>query len=147
MDCNFRSDNYNDRNAGLLCCVPIPRQQTGRSPIPQSGTTTVRQEFQNRTRDILTDRAEFMRMRLQDFREHLDISTIELGSDARLPGDYAAGHAMGVSYDTTNLPDEPTLVRDLRQAVRAYRALTFRGGLSDRYRALGQGRFRIQRSR
>ena len=40
-----------------------------------------------------------------------------------------AGHAWGVRYELNALPDETTLRADLQNAVRAYRALTFRGGI------------------
>jgi 5-methylcytosine-specific restriction protein A len=93
------------------------------------GTTAVRKEFQSRTREVLADRAAFMRKRLADFAENLRVTAIELGSDARLPGDYSAGHALGFSYSINALPDEDTLRGDLRELVRAYRALTFRGGI------------------
>ena len=75
------------------------------------------------------ERAAFIRQRLPDFVLRLPATLIALGSTARLPGDYAAGHALGVTYSIDNLPDEQTLTRDLRSALQAYRALTFRGGL------------------
>ena len=93
------------------------------------GTTAVRDEFGAKARDILADRAAFMRTRVGDFASQLPVENIELGSSARLPGDYVAGHAMGITYDLTNLPAETVLRNDLQIAVRAYRALTFRGGL------------------
>jgi len=58
----------------------------------------------------------------------LPATTIDLGSEARLPGDYAAGHALGMTYEFHKLPDENVLQSDLQTAIRAYRALTFRGG-------------------
>src|SRR5262245_20519089 len=70
-----------------------------------------------------------MRKRMSDFTSQLPVEQIELGSSARLPGDYAAGHAIGITYDLTNLPTEPVLRADLQTAVQCYRALTFRGGL------------------
>jgi 5-methylcytosine-specific restriction protein A len=93
------------------------------------GTTAVRDEFGPRAREILTDRAAFMRKRVGDFASYLPVETIELGSSARLPGDYAAGHAMGITYDLSDLPSETALRSDLQIAVQAYRGLTFRGGL------------------
>ena len=89
------------------------------------GTTAVREEFRTRTREILKDRADLMRKRVTDFEPLLPVTSIELGSTARLPGDYAAGHALGASY----LPDEAKLRADLQAIVRAYRALTYRGGI------------------
>jgi 5-methylcytosine-specific restriction protein A len=70
-----------------------------------------------------------MRKRVYDFGQLLPVTTIDLGSDARLPGDYVAGHALGASYALVDLPDEITLRRDLQTSVRAYRALTYRGGV------------------
>jgi 5-methylcytosine-specific restriction protein A len=93
------------------------------------GTTAVRQEFGPRAREILQDRAELMRKRVADFADALPTKAIDLGSNARLPGDYAAGHALGESYSLHELPDEANLRADLQTIVRAYRALTFRGGI------------------
>ena len=55
--------------------------------------------------------------------------TIDLGSQARLPGDYAAGHALGKTYALNTMPTEAELRTDLQMIVRAYRALTYRGGI------------------
>jgi 5-methylcytosine-specific restriction protein A len=65
------------------------------------GTTAIREEFGARARGVHIDRAEFMRKRVSEFQKTLPAVSIELGSDARLPGDYAAGHAMGVTYPST----------------------------------------------
>jgi 5-methylcytosine-specific restriction enzyme A len=93
------------------------------------GTTVVREEFGARAREILKDRADLMRKRVAEFAQALAVTNINLGSDARLPGDYAAGHALGASYTLAALPDEGTLRADLQAIVRAYRALTYRGGI------------------
>ena len=93
------------------------------------GTTAVREEFAGQARAVLSDRAELMRKRVAEFAAELPVTSIELGSTARLPGDYVAGHALGVSYSLGALPDEATLRQHLQAAVRAYRALTFRGGI------------------
>ena len=93
------------------------------------GTTAVREEFASKTRAVLADRAELMRKRVSDFAQPLPVTTIELGSDARLPGDYVAGHALGATYALEALPDELTLRTDLQTIVRAYRALNYRGGV------------------
>jgi 5-methylcytosine-specific restriction protein A len=102
------------------------------------GTTIVRQEFANAARQVLADRAEFMRKRLTDLVSLLPTTFIDLGSNARLPGDYAAGHALGIRYELADLPDSDQLGRDLRNAVRAYRALTFRGGLDTDVETMGE---------
>jgi 5-methylcytosine-specific restriction protein A len=77
----------------------------------------------------LRDRADLMRKRISEFADILPINKIDLGSEARLPGDYAAGHALGTSYKLDMLPDEARLRFDLQTIIRAYRALTYRGGV------------------
>jgi 5-methylcytosine-specific restriction protein A len=93
------------------------------------GTTAVREEFAGKAREVLADRAEFMRKRVAEYGALLPAHIIDLGSTARLPGDYVAGHALGASYTLDALPSEAILRTDLQNAVRAYRALTFRGGI------------------
>ena len=93
------------------------------------GTTAVREEFGARAREILQDRADLMRKRVAEFSETLPVNKIELGSDSRLPGDYVAGHALGVTYELSTLPEEAKLRADVQNIVRAYRALTYRGGI------------------
>ena len=89
----------------------------------------MREEFRERAREILRDRADLMRKRIAEFADILPINKIDLGSEARLPGDYAAGHALGTSYKLDMLPDEERLRFDLQTIIRAYRALTYRGGV------------------
>lgn len=93
------------------------------------GTTKVREEFGSRAREILQDRADLMRKRVAEFAQSLAVTEIELGSDARLPGDYVAGHALGKTYALDTLPAESGLRSDLQTIVRAYRALSYRGGI------------------
>lgn len=93
------------------------------------GTTAVREEFSARAREIMRDRADLMRKRVPEFAKTLPTDEIDLGSDARLPGDYAAAHALGVTYNTNTLPEETQLRADLQNIIRAYRALTYRGGI------------------
>jgi 5-methylcytosine-specific restriction enzyme A len=93
------------------------------------GTTAIREEFGAKARDVLNDRAEFMRKRLSEFQKTFPAVSINLGSDARLPSDYVAGHALGITYTLDKLPNEGTLQTDLRNIVHAFRALTFRGGI------------------
>ena len=92
------------------------------------GTTAVREEFGNETRAVLADRAELMRKRVSEFVQSLPETNIDLGSTARLPGDYVAGHALGATYELNTLPTEVVLRGDLQTIVRAYRALNYRGG-------------------
>jgi 5-methylcytosine-specific restriction enzyme A len=101
------------------------------------GTTAVREEFGATARRVLSERAAIIRERLPDFVLRLSVTQIALGSTARLSGDYAAGHALGLTYSLDNLPDEQTLADDLRSALQAYRALTFRGGLDTELTEVG----------
>jgi 5-methylcytosine-specific restriction protein A len=93
------------------------------------GTTSLREEFGARAREILKDRAHLMRRRVAEYEASLPVTSIELGSTARLPGDYVAGHVLGASYALPALPEEAKLRTDLQSIARAYRALTFRGGV------------------
>jgi 5-methylcytosine-specific restriction enzyme A len=78
-----------------------------------------------------------MRKRIADFAEALPVKAIDLGSSARLPGDYVAGHALGATYTLSALPDEVRLRADLQTIVRAYRSLTYRGGIDADIEASG----------
>src|ERR1700733_14385955 len=78
------------------------------------GTTAVREEFAGKAREVLADCAEFMRKRVAEYGALLPAHTIDLGSTARLPGDYVAGHALGCSYKHDALPTEATLRTDLQ---------------------------------
>jgi 5-methylcytosine-specific restriction enzyme A len=91
--------------------------------------TAVREEFGATACQVLSQRAAFVRDRLPDFVLRLRATQIALGSTAPLPSDHAAGHALGATYSLDNLPHEQALADDLRSALQAYRALTFRGGL------------------
>jgi 5-methylcytosine-specific restriction protein A len=90
---------------------------------------SIREEFGAKARGVLNDRAEFMRKRVSEFQKTLSAVSINLGSDARLPSDYVAGHALGITYTLDTLPNEGILQTNLHNIVRAYRALTFRGGI------------------
>jgi 5-methylcytosine-specific restriction protein A len=48
------------------------------------GTTAVREEFANKTRAVLADRAELMRKRVHEFTHSLAIKTIDLGVRHRM---------------------------------------------------------------
>jgi len=93
------------------------------------GATRTREEFGPQARQVLADRAALLRRRLSEFNDILSVLAIDLGSSKRLPGDYVAGHAMGRTYRLDALPDQAELRSDLSFAIRAYRAITFRGGL------------------
>lgn len=94
------------------------------------GTTAVYHEFGPRFgRDVLRDRAALIRNRMSDLSTRFASHEIALGSDVSLALGYEAGHAFGCSYEIEALPAEPDLLDDLASLLRAYRALTFRGGV------------------
>lgn len=94
------------------------------------GTTRVTDEFKSAALNVLADRAELMRQRVADFADRLPERSISFGLKVgRLARGYAAGHALGKTYDLKNLPPEEVLLSDLRHALGAYRELIFRGGL------------------
>ncbi len=92
------------------------------------GTTAVTREFKSQAHTVLKDRAQLMRLRLKDYSHRLASTEIQFRSNGGLPGDYAAGHALGIEYRLSNLPPETTLVSDLNDIISAYRKLIFRGG-------------------
>jgi 5-methylcytosine-specific restriction protein A len=63
-----------------------------------------------------------MRKRVQEFDVSLPVAAIDLGATTRLPGDYVAGHSLGVTYTLDALPEEASLRNDLQTIVRAYRS-------------------------
>ncbi len=96
------------------------------------GTTEVIQEF-GQTKAALEElrrRATLIRHRLKGEIGGYDLSAIDLAADGFFPKGYEAGHAFGRTYDLANLPDEETLVSDLRELVRLYRVLIIRGGVA-----------------
>jgi hypothetical protein len=94
------------------------------------GTTAVYHEFGVRFgREMLRDRAELIRNRLNDLSKRFPKKEISLASEASLALGYEAGHAFGCSYDAKALPSEEILLDDLVSILRAYRTLTFRGGV------------------
>ena len=95
------------------------------------GATEVRKEFKKRGLQELQQRADHMRKRLPEFLKSFPTLQIDLGSKARLPAGYEAGHALGISYALSALPSESVLQADLRKIVEAYRALIFRKIESD----------------
>lgn len=93
------------------------------------GTTAVRREFGAEARNVLKDRAALICARLPEFTPLLPQREIDLGSMQKLPRDYEAGHAFGARYRAGEDLDSERLAFDLGNAIAAYRALRFRGGL------------------
>lgn len=92
------------------------------------GTTSVRAEFRGAARDVLSKRADLIRDRVKDFLSTFPTRTIHLDGE-RLGRDYAAGHALGLTFTSSSMPDDDVLAEALSTMLRCYRALSFRGGL------------------
>ena len=103
------------------------------------GATATRTEFKDSARGVLTERAALIRRRVSDYSSKLPVTSIDLGSSKPLPGDYEAGHAMGITYTAAELPSDLILAEHLNTAIAAYRALTFRGGLDPSIEAEEEG--------
>ncbi|MBO9479194.1 DUF3578 domain-containing protein [Shimia sp. R11_0] len=93
------------------------------------GTTEVYEEFgeNERGRKILARRASEMTDRVADYANKFDIAPIDLGTDAKLPAGYQAGHAFGRVYNANSI-DADGFYNDLENMLEAYRALVDRGG-------------------
>lgn len=91
------------------------------------GATVVRISDPKSARETLKHRAVGISSRVPEFVREFECNKIELGPTARLPDDYAAGHAFGCRYEVANLPTEASMRRDLRRIVEAYFALEEKG--------------------
>ncbi|MGR3636984.1 MAG: MrcB family domain-containing protein [Shimia sp.] len=93
------------------------------------GTTEVYNEFgENESgRKVLARRAIEMRERISDFSRKFDTNPIDLGSYAKLPAGYQAGHSFGRVYDANKI-DSGKFYADFEMMLAAYRSLVDRGG-------------------
>ncbi len=92
------------------------------------GTTAIDQEFGVKNgREVLRRRAKDMTQRVSDYASYFDTSPIDLGSTAKLPSGYEAGHAFGRSYKASTATNEE-ITTDLEKMLFAYEALVNRGG-------------------
>ncbi|MFD1882443.1 MrcB family domain-containing protein [Paracoccus pacificus] len=92
------------------------------------GTTAIYHDFgPARWRDVLKRRARDMADRVPEFAQRFSEAPIDLGSEARLPAGYVAGHSFGTTYTLDVLTNE-RLAKDLYQMLLAYEALVNRGG-------------------
>jgi len=80
------------------------------------------------TRSELGRRAALMRTRVTSKSGRFMPSMINLGSKLWRAQLYEAGEVLSRTYDTTSLPSDAELTRDLEEAVRLYRALRANGG-------------------
>lgn len=94
------------------------------------GTTAVDEEFGVTTgREVLRRRASDMALRVREHSRDFDLDPIELGSSARLPSGYEAGHSFGRRYDANSI-DANQFISDLERMLHAYEALINRGGIT-----------------
>ncbi len=92
------------------------------------GTEQTYQDFGiKRGRGVLRRRARDMADRVPEFAKLFEEDPIDLGSKAKLPTGYEAGHSFGRTYAASSLTNE-ILAADLHQMLLAYEALINRGG-------------------
>lgn len=71
------------------------------------GATEIYQEFgESSGLEVLRRRAKDMTDRVREYARLFDLDPISLGSDARLPKGYAAGHAFGRKYTAGSINSE-----------------------------------------
>lgn len=92
------------------------------------GTAGVRKAYGDGARDVLRDRAWWLRNKAGEVGHPLPHAPIDLASDKQLPRDYEAGHAAGFTYELGALPEEAALVADLRRTVSACLAVAAASG-------------------
>jgi len=85
-----------------------------------------KKEFGKHSNINLDKQSEIMRMKIPEFSEFFSFSIPEIEISGRL--NYRNGHVYHIEYDSTNLPSEEVLVRDLYKMLDAYETLFFRGG-------------------
>lgn len=92
------------------------------------GSTQVKKEHGIRRNAVLTERAARIRSRLQALPLRFSSNPISLNSTTPLGKSYEPGHAIGVTYDIANLPDENRMSKELELLVQAYLKLFRHGG-------------------
>lgn len=117
---------------GYYVAYLFPRTLNTVSLSLQVGTTAVRERVgrSNDARGELHAIVELIRRSVPEWRDLFPEKEIHLQPDS--PGSRAAfyehGHAFGVTYSTSALPSEQSLVGDLTRMVELYRLLTVRAG-------------------
>ena len=94
------------------------------------GTQDVRRAHSDEARDVLRDRAWWLRNKAAELGHGLPYAPIDLGSDKELPGDYEAGHAGGWAYEASAMPDDAALTDHLGFACGALFAVVDDLGLA-----------------
>lgn len=92
------------------------------------GTTAAHEEFGSLANAELARRAELLRHRVPEHKEHFSTEEIDLGANGMLPIGYQAGHAFGKLYRMDELPFDIDPVSDLEIMVELYCRATARGG-------------------
>lgn len=87
------------------------------------GTKSVKKQFPRSYKEVLKQRAEEFRNKLQDFSFPISAMNNFKGKVAE---GYASGHIYGYEYDASSLPDESVMLENLKSTLRAYHALFVR---------------------
>lgn len=87
------------------------------------GTESVKKQFPHTYKQVLKQRAEEFRNKLEGFS--FPISAMDDFKGEVAEG-YASGHIYGYEYDASSLPDESVMIENLKSTLRAYHALFVR---------------------
>ena len=94
------------------------------------GTQAIRKAHGDEARDVLRDRAWWLRNKAAELGHALPYAPIDLRSEKELAGDYEAGHAAGWAYEVGAMPDDAALTAQLREACAALFAVADELGLT-----------------
>lgn len=95
------------------------------------GVTAIRQEFKNRAAEEMLRRAALIRDRVPEFSGRFVSGPVQLGGTTQLARDYDPAVAFLKPYALDDLPDEGSMVMDLRSMIIHYDQLVSRGGLDN----------------
>lgn len=92
------------------------------------GVTRVKEEFGRQQIEELQRRAELIRSRIQEYKDHFQSGAIDLGGKTNLAKEYDSAVAYFKKYDLSRLPSDDLLRDDLIKIVDLYKLLIARGG-------------------
>ena len=94
------------------------------------GTQAVRKAQGDQAREVLRDRAWWLRNKAAELGHRMPYAPIDLASDKELARDYEAGHASGWTYPADAIPDDAALTEQLLTACAALFAVADDAGLT-----------------
>ncbi len=97
------------------------------------GVTEIREKYKDNPMSVLKIRAMDFRAQIGDIPEEFSELSIDLSSSSKsdLSAYYEAGNIIASYYPKKNLPDEETLVSQLRQMVKIYDGLSYNDNINE----------------